>query len=205
MKNIRFFLSILLLLTALTFVSCGDSGKIRKYTDESVDLKANSVKKGASQHQGAVKPVKRASFEWDTPDGWKNGTSTSRIRLATLIIKDEKDKVECTIIPLMGDGGGFEPNVKLWLEQIGIMMDINGQDFKDFIGKSKKFKTKTGLDVVKIDASDLVKESSDNSVLVSIIKLETSTIFIKLKGKKSILVKNREKFRAFSESFRIKK
>lgn len=204
MKNIRFFLSILLLLTALTFVSCGDSGKIRKYTDESVDFKADTVMKKTS-HKGAKKPVKRVLFEWDTPEGWENGTSTSRIRLATLIIKDEKDKVECTIIPLMGDGGGYEPNVKLWLEQIGIIMDINGTDFKDFIKKSENFKTKTGLDVVKIDASDLVKNSSDNSVMVSIIKLETSTLFIKLKGKKSILEKNKEKFKAFSESFRIKK
>ena len=203
MKKKILFSIIIVVFFMIFLVSCNNDGKIRKSKEE--NIKTVKMEKKVSSHGNMNRAPQKQAFEWDIPEGWENSKSNSRIRLATLIISDAKEDAECTIIPLGGDGGGFEPNVKLWLEQIGIKMELHGEDFKAFVKKRENLKTKSGLDFVNIDASSIVKNDTDKSVMVSIIKVGDQSVFIKLKGTKSVLVKNTEKFKAMSESFRLKK
>ena len=200
-------LSIVLVVFLVMFlVSCNDSGKVRKSTEENVEIvKKEAVKKAISPHGNMMtKPTKQVDYKWDVPKGWEVGNSTSNIRLATYIIKEGKTEALCTMIPLLGDGGGLEANVKLWLEQVGIKMELNTKEFKDFINKSLKFKTSSGFDVIMIDTSIIKQKDVSDSLLVSMVKVDEYTVFIKFKGEESILLKNKDKFIGLTKSLKIK-
>ncbi len=200
-------LSIVLVVFSVIFlISCNDSGKVRKSTEENVEtVKKEEVNKTVSPHGNMMtKPTKQVDYKWDVPKGWEVGKSTSNIRLATYEIKEGKSEALCTIIPLLGDGGGLEANVNLWLEQVGIKMDLNTNEFKEFISKCLKFKTNSGFDVIMIDTSIVKQKELSESLLVSMVKVNEYTVFIKLKGEKSILLNNKDKFISLTKSLKVK-
>ena len=192
----------------MSFVFCGSEEKVRKYS-EKVDKK--TVSKMKSPHHGFNHPKSKgeSKYEWEMPSEWKKGSGGSRMRLATFVIESEdgtgKGKGECTIIPLSGDGGGLIPNVQLWLDQIGIKLDPKDEIFKGFIEKKKLFTTTDGMNAVGLDMTELVADPNGQAVLVSMIDAGDSTVFIKLRGPKKILVTQRDVFNRLSRSFRKKK
>jgi len=199
-------ISLILLSTVFVFlfVSCNNKGSVRKFT-ENIENNKNTKKTmmgGVSSNSNKLLK-KRIRFDWEVPDAWLIGENSSAIRVATFIIKEGEEEAVCTIIPLLGSGGGLIPNVKLWLEQVEIKMSPEDKQFKDFLEKNEKFKTKDNLDVRMIDITTLQKNNDDNSIIVSIITLEHKTVFIKLRGKRAVLIKNRNKFKDLCKSFKV--
>ncbi len=205
-------ISLILLSTVFVFLfvscnACNDKGSVRKFT-ENIENNKNTKKTkkammgGVSSNSNKLSE-KRVHFDWKVPDAWIIGKNSSAIRVATFIIKEGEEEAVCTIIPLLGSGGGLIPNVKLWLEQVGIKMSQEDKQFKNFLEKNEKFKTKDNLDVRMIDITILQKDNDENSIIVSIITLEHKTVFIKLRGKRAVLIKNRDKFRDLCKSFKV--
>ena len=182
-----------LLLIFLTSVNCDNSKEIRSYTENISDNKIE--KKDQKEPAG-----KSLSLKWDTPKGWVEQQG-SGFRLATFVIKSENKEAVCTIIPLMGDGGGLELNVLRWLNQLKIVMDSE-EDLKKFISEQKKYKTSGGLEAVLVDFTTLSNSNTGNSMVVAVITLKKSTLFIKMKGERSFVIKNRNDFISLFKSIK---
>jgi hypothetical protein len=129
----------------------------------------------------------------------------SAIRVATLNIKKNGERVAvCTIIPLLGNGGGLEPNVEMWLGQVGIKMSRNDKEFKDFIDGKEEFKTDKGAEVIMVDITTLQKKADAESIIVSLIKTDKYTVFVKLRGYRASLIENKNKFKELCKTIKLK-
>ena len=178
------------------FKNCENNSKVRNYKEKISDDKIDSkVQIKGEDRQFEV-------LEWKIPDGWieKKG---SGFRLATFSIQSSEKEATCTIIPLRGDGGGLKPNVLRWLNQLGIGMD-SGDELNRFISKQKKFKTSGNLSALFVDFTPLTHLKSDISMFVSVVSLQDTTVFVKMRGEKSFLIKNRDKFVSLCRSLKIR-
>jgi len=141
-------------------------------------------------------------FSWDTPAGWTD-MNTSGMRLAAFSIQSAGKESLCTIVPLRGTAGGIRANVSRWLGQINAKMEPGSKAFEDFLTSGETFRTKGQLPAVMFDFTTLTPGPKDQSVLVTVLTMQDSTIFIKLTGEKSHLLENKEKFKALSQSFSL--
>jgi hypothetical protein len=146
----------------------------------------------------APPPVR--AWRWAKPSHWQEQGS-SGLRLATFAIADRGAVGRCSIVPLSGDGGGVEANVRRWLEQLH-MTQISSTELDVFLGQQKKMQTSDGLPVMVIDFTMLVRarEPAEESMMVAIIMGENQTLFVKMDGRRDLLEKNREVFYEFSRS-----
>lgn len=191
MKKVQSSCVILFILTLFVFYYCNNKKKVRSYNENVSTSLNNNVSERITEQ-------KLLYLKWKTPEGWtqKNG---SGIRLATFLIKSNKDSVTCTIVALNGDGGGLRPNIKRWLGQLKINMNSE-EELNRYISKQKKFKTSGNIPALFIDFTTLTSKKSDTSMFVTILNLEDKTIFIKLKENKFVLNKNRDKFISLCKS-----
>jgi len=198
---------LIFIIISLMFIVYCDKGDIRQHT-EKVDKNDQKTMKLKSPHSTkSIKndDVKKPSFDWAVPKGWEIGENTSAVRVATLNVKRDNLFAVCTIIPLLGNGGGLEPNVEMWLGQVGIIMHRNEKKFKDFIANNEKFKTDEGVEVEMVDITTLQSDKELDSIMVSLIKLDKYTVFVKLRGNRTLLIENREKFKKLCKSIKLKK
>jgi len=144
-------------------------------------------------------PQARA-WRWVKPSHWRE-QGGSGLRLATFAIADRGTAARCSIVPLAGDGGGVEANVRRWLDQLQVAQ-ISSPELEVFLGQQKKMKTSDGLPVMVIDFTALGRgqEPAEESMLVAIIMGENQTLFVKMDGGRIMLEKNREDFYEFCRS-----
>ncbi len=180
MEKKSLFLYIVILTILMTgFTGCKKKDRVRKYTE--------------------TKP----QFVWDIPTGWKEEPSTSRLRMATFSISRQNMKSLCTIIPLQGEAGGLKANTSRWLTQIFPLARDIPVKTDLLLRKQQKYKTRGDFAAVFMDFTLLTEKPADISPLVTVIKVKGNSVFIKMKGPKSHLLENREKFKTLSLSFRL--
>ncbi|MFC2155575.1 hypothetical protein ACFLRB_03670 [Acidobacteriota bacterium] len=188
MKKCLVFSSLLLLL--LLFFGCDKGREVRKYQKKETSQTAKTT-------PGQVQ------FQWDVPQGWEESRTTSGMRLASFSVKSQGGESLCTIIPLKGTAGGIRANVIRWFGQINAKMEPGNDDLEKFLAGGEEFRTKGNFPAFLYDFTGLTRGQEDQSILVTIITFRDSSIFIKMTGKKTQLIKNKSKFKSLSQSFRL--
>ncbi len=188
---------LLSLLSIIFLVSCGNKNDVRSFKETIPE----NVRSDANTHgQGMNVPViPSTEIKWDTPEGWTNIKTESKLRLATYSIKSGEKEAICTIIPLSGDAGGLKANIQMWLSSIS-GKDLSGNELEEFILKQKKFRTKSNNGGIFIDLTGMTDKGSDLSIIVSVIDLSDKTLFIKLSGDRDIVKSNLDKILSLSKS-----
>ncbi len=192
-----------LLAVLLLFVSCDKGGKVRKYK-EKVPGKKTTTAAPAKQKVPAEPGAKAGHYHWDTPEGWREVPKTSSMRLATFAIKSQGKEAICTIIPLRGEAGGLKANVTRWLGQVAGSTGPPGDTVIRLLDKQESFLTKGQFPAVLIDYTIVTSNPSDRSIMVTVITVHGNSVFIKMMGEKSLLKKNKTKFKALCQSFTLK-
>ncbi len=149
-----------------------------------------------------MKSVSKTAWQWVTPQGWQEKPG-SAMRLATFTSVDAVNPIECTIVSLSGQGGGFEANVRRWMGQINISFPTE-KEFQEFLSKQEKLTTGSGLTVELVDFTLAASDPQSQSMLASIITLENEKVFIKMTGQVKALEKNREPYKKLCTSLKQK-
>lgn len=198
--KMRVVLLYLLLAALVAAVSCGDSGKVRKYKEEAPAAGTQQEKQGSSAPAGAAMPA-HAHFQWNSPGGWIENRTASGFRLAAFTVKSGEIESMCTIIPLQGEAGGLKANVTRWLGQITGSMAPDENTVEKLLKAQEKFLTKGQFLAVLIDFTQVTPNPTDKSILAGILTVQGDSIFIKMTGQKSHLIENKAKFKALCQSF----
>jgi hypothetical protein len=199
-KRISCFLSVVALFFS---ASCDKGREVRKYKKQETAIVEQKAKSTSAKGQMAA-PAHRP-FSWDTPPEWSEAKKKSGMRLATFSIKSQESESRCTIVSLRGTAGGIRANVIRWLGQINVKMDPAGKGLEEFLSAGEKFQTKGKLPAVMFDFTAVTAAPADQSILVTVITMQNSTIFIKMIGIKAHLLENKDKFKSLSRSFALKR
>lgn len=199
--KIRLVLFYLLLMVLIAAVSCGDSGKVRKYKEKAPPAAKTPQTMQKSPASGAGSMPAHTHFQWDTPEGWAEDRASSGFRLAVFTIKSGDKESICTIIPLQGEAGGLKANVTRWLGQITYLMNLDAKAVDQLLNAQEKFLTKGQFPAVLIDFTTVTPNPKDKSILAGVLTVQGNSIFIKMTGQKSHLIKNKAKFKALCQSF----
>lgn len=213
-------LSLMVPLVLFLVISCDSGSKVRKYKEKSAPVQSAQSPHGAmnTSEPSAGEPSMAAShgsgphFTWNTPDGWKDEQKTSSFRLATFTISGKDKTATCTIIPLAGEAGGLKANVGRWLGQVvtgggddAMAMSVKTDEakVKQIMDAQQKFLTKGSFPAVMFDFTAVTAKDTDASILATVVTVGGSTIFVKMLGPKSLLVKNKEKFKTLCQSLAL--
>jgi hypothetical protein len=197
MKRVLFYLLLVILMAA---ISCGDSGKVRKYKEEA-PAAGTQQEKQASPAPAATAMPAHTHFQWNSPEGWIENRAASGFRLAAFTVKSGEIESICTIIPLQGEAGGLKANVTRWLGQITGSMPPDENTVEKLLNAQEKFLTKGQFPAVLIDFTPVTPNPTDKSILAGILTVQGNSIFIKMTGQKSHLIENKAKFKALCQSF----
>ncbi|UCH96444.1 MAG: hypothetical protein JSV88_06225 [Candidatus Aminicenantes bacterium] len=205
MKSVkmRLFLFYFLLATLMAAVSCGDSGKVRKYKEKAPPAAQTQQASQKSPGPGAGLMPAHAHFQWDTPEGWNENRASSGFRLAAFTIKSGDKESICTIIPLQGEAGGLKANVTRWLGQVTGAMKPDPNAVNQLLKAQEKFLTKGQFPAVMIDFTPVTPNPTNKSILAAVITVQGNSVFIKMTGEKSHLIENKAKFKALCQSFTL--
>jgi hypothetical protein len=196
-KRVLFYLLLVILMAA---ISCGDSGKVRKYKEEA-PAAGTQQEKQASPAPAATAMPAHTHFQWNSPEGWIENRAASGFRLAAFTVKSGEIESICTIIPLQGEAGGLKANVTRWLGQITGSMPPDENTVEKLLNAQEKFLTKGQFPAVLIDFTPVTPNPTDKSILAGILTVQGNSIFIKMTGQKSHLIENKAKFKALCQSF----
>ena len=197
-RQVTFYL---LLVTSIAAVSCGDSGKVRKYKEKAPPAAKTPQTRQKSPAPGAGPMPAHAHFKWDAPEGWAENRASSGFRLAAFTIKSADKESICTIIPLQGEAGGLKDNVTRWLGQITDPMNPDAKAVEQLLNARETFLTKGQFPAVLIDFTPVTPNATDKSILAGVLTVQGNSIFIKMVGPKSHLIENKAKFKALCQSF----
>jgi hypothetical protein len=146
--------------------------------------------------------VAKAPLAWKTPEGW-NEEPGGGMRVASFHAQDGAGGIECSIVSLGGQAGGFQPNVIRWMKQIN--MDVPPQDqLEKFLSMQETLRTEGGFDITVIDLTDFSGAETSPSMIASIAELPDLTIFVKMTGVKTSLLENKDKFKSLCQSLKVK-
>ncbi|MBF0246039.1 MAG: hypothetical protein HQL31_12350 [Planctomycetes bacterium] len=140
-------------------------------------------------------------YSWTTPEGWQDQGSKSALRLASFAIEGEAE-LSCGIIRLDGNGGGLDANVKMWASQIGI--ELSDEQATAFLSKQAEFKTSGDIQGRYVDYTSLVTEDTGKCVFLAVLPIEGRTLFLKMTGPKSSILKQIEKAKSLCSSIAVK-
>lgn len=199
--KMRVVLFSLLWVVIIAAVSCGDSGKVRKYKEKVSPAARTQQDKQESPAPGADTMPAHTHFQWDTPEGWNENRAPSGFRLAAFTVKSGDMESICTIIPLQGEAGGLKANVTRWLGQITGAMRPNENTVEKLLKAKETFLTKRQFPAVLIDFTPVTPNPTDKSILAGVLTVQGNSIFIKMTGQKSHLIENKVKFKALCQSF----
>ena len=120
-------------------------------------------------------------LEWTLPDAWELSDKKSMMRIATFIVKDNKD-LSVSASKFGGQAGGELANVNRWRGQLGLK-PVSAEELEKSL---ELIETKAGK-------AKLVDISNDeNQMLAVILPYNNSTYFFKLMGAKADVSKQKE-------------
>lgn len=151
----------------------------------------------ANSPSGAPSPRREPPFDFDRPDGWRDGDLRT-MRLAAFKMGPEDAQAELTVIPASGDA---RANVARWLGQVrqgAVADDVVQQALDDRIE----------LDVAGLPAERFVlsggSDGSEN-IDVTIVPLgDGVSLFIKMQGPSATVSEQFDKITGFLESLELK-
>jgi hypothetical protein len=197
-KKWTIYIPLLSVLLLMVLISCSEESKVRKYREKAAPVKKEVAFPGPTATPG------HTHFQWDKPDGWNEVPKAQGLRLAAFTIQSQNRESICTIIPLKGEAGGLKANVIRWLGQINVKMEPGSNKLDKLLASGEKFLTKGGFPTVLMDFTSITPNPEDMSILASVITIDGNSVFIKMTGEKSHLIKNKEKFKALCQSFSLK-
>lgn len=144
------------------------------------------------------KLIERPQLKWKLPQGW-NEEAISGMRLASFSIQKNDHLLDCSIVKLIGEGGGVASNVNRWREQVGLdplknEIDIldQAQTLEAPIGKFLYFKIINDV-------------NESNSILAAIYAQEHEVYFVKLMGLTGSVLSEENFFLNFCQSLEFSK
>jgi len=184
-------------------VGCGDPAGVRPGDVRRYDAPKPPVALAARAEERPASPGGLA-VRYEPPAGWTD-RGASGMRLATLVIGDEKDGHEVTVIPA---AGSLEANVTRWLGQLdpeaaeaaladrttaalaaAVPLEIDG----------------TAATVVILPAEAAEADTEGEAILGAAIPLDgNQSLFVKFKGPAAVARRERDNFIRFVSSLRWK-
>ena len=214
--RLRLFLALCLSLAMVLLFSCRDKAEKTSYSEikgfdtpvKQQEIKVPAVSQadphagmqipeGQDPHAGieAVSPA--GKLTWQLPPGWA-AYPGSGMYYAILKTGPGEDALEVAIVAMAGEAGGLDANVERWLGQMG--RNLPPPKRSEFMSQKESIHTQGGLDLALFDFNTLVKDGTLGSMMVGVVKPGEYSFFIKVKGKKSDLEKQKTEFVAFCKS-----
>lgn len=161
---------------------------------------------GSMAHGGGMPPPetlaapRKAPFQWTLPEGWSAKASASTMRLATFVSANAPN-AECAVSILNGDGGGTRRNLDLWCQQVG-RATLSDAEFDalqkaPILGGSATFVSLEGAAL-----AGTASEGPQKGLLGMILERGPYAVFVKMTGPAAEVRGEKDRFRAFCESFR---
>jgi hypothetical protein len=147
----------------------------------------------------AVPGGRTADFQWTVPEGWQTRPSKPP-RVATFAPAGTT-KTTCLITVLGGTAGGMKANLDLWREQLG-GGPFTEAEFAALTRRSLLGGTGVFVEISGTSAAPGGSEPEAFLLLGMILERPDRSIFVKMTGPQAEVSGERERFRAFCESFR---
>lgn len=131
-----------------------------------------------------------ARLTWETPPGWKS-LGAKGMRTGSFAVSYEGKTADGSIVQLPGPAGGIESNVRRWMEQAGLSQ-MDAKAMQAFLGSQKRIRTRDGYEGVLVNLASQLNGNmvQENSILAVMIQAPDETIFVKLTGPRSVLLRN---------------
>ncbi len=143
----------------------------------------------------ASAPAPRVKFE--TPEGWNTGQTNSMVKVRLTKEADGK-KAQISVIEMPASANEWEPNVKRWQQQVG----LGGLSETELSARVSEISI-DGVEGQIVDLIDMNSDSDDGTI-AAMIKLGDSAWFLKLSGNKDLVDANREAFKSFLDTLKLK-
>jgi hypothetical protein len=140
------------------------------------------------------RPAPAPPLNWTAPPEWDSAPGKGSMRLVTFKPKGAT-KTEAWITLLAGEAGGVAPNLELWATQVGAALPTPEQ-----IQALPRAKVLSGEAVFATFEGS--KDGEALMLLGAIVPHGSHTAFVKMVGPAAEVGPERERFRAFVESFR---
>eukprot|EP01047_Picozoa_sp_COSAG01_P031751 COSAG01_NODE_2265_length_8044_cov_8.813845_2_plen_386_part_00 len=143
----------------------------------------------------AQPPAQDVKFE--TPAGWDAGPTNSMVKVRLLKEADGK-KAQISVIEMPASANTWEPNVLRWQQQVGLG-GLSESELSDRVAD-------ISVDGVAGKIVDLIdmNSDSDDGTIAAMVKLGDSAWFLKLSGDKNLVDANRDSFKSFLKTLKLK-
>ena len=141
-------------------------------------------------------PIGRpAPIDYEISKDWEELPATG-MRAAAFVVTDGEQSAEITVIPLAGHAGDLLSNVNRWRGQIGLdQIDASGLD---------NLSSSIGVGGVAGSYVELVGDTAAGEAIFGVSAVKAGkTWFVKMKGNRVVLEKQRENFRSFVGSIQF--
>ncbi len=196
----------ILILLSLSVFHCKKDSTHRTYTEIEIPKPDPMLADSNSPHATMmdIKSEPNSGLSWITPEGWVEEKG-SGMRLATFFFNQGNKNAECTIVMLDGHAGGVRANIERWMGQLNLVIPPS-DEMENFINNSQKVPTKSGYEALIVDFTTLLSGSliDSKSTVAAILQSETKTVFVKVTGNKSLLVKNKANLIELTKSLEFK-
>jgi len=140
-------------------------------------------------------PAQNVKFE--TPAGWDAGPTNSMVKVRLLKEADGK-KAQISVIEMPASANTWEPNVLRWQQQVGLG-GLSESELSDRVSAISV----DGVAGKMVDLIDMDSDS-DDATIAAMVKLGDSAWFLKLSGDKNLVDANRDSFKSFLETLKLK-
>ncbi len=138
---------------------------------------------------------------WSLPDGWQEQPASGMRQGSFFIHGKNGDHADCSIIQLVGDGGGNSANVNRWRAQLELAPLSDAELAKQF---TQLKVAGTSALLIDIASQKPIEPSSQRlRILAAILAKGESTWFVKMTGEGSLVALQKQKFIKFLESLRF--
>ena len=175
------------------------SGQFKTFDDTgflsiSRTMSPNSAPRGFLDRASGVPDSKpNSEFDFDLPDGWKTGKSSSIVRVR--LLRDE-DSAQITVTPLVASANKWLPNVKRWAEQV--TMDASDE----FIEQETTELTVSDIAGQRIRLVPSDESKTDGLIGIMLVR-DGLAWFFKLSGKRDEVEALEADFDQFVKSFKF--
>lgn len=145
-------------------------------------------------------PEREAQLAWDAPPEWE-ARKGHQMRVVTLAPKGVEG-VECWVTVLQGSGGGVEPNLQLWRQQMGqpalSASEVAALETVRILDTDAKFIAITGT------YTDMKGNRTEQKgmMLGAVCQLPGALLTVKMTGPAEAVEKEKDRFLAFCRSLR---
>ena len=153
--------SYFIIFTIVILQSCNQNNHVQTYR----------LQKSAPSPQIKIINNPSSNFSWVKPEGWIPSSGSS-MRLASFEVPFKGGVGDLSVIKLAGAGGGLEPNINRWRNQLNLDPQTLSEINKEIIKKAGKLGEYKMIKIINIQ--------NNSAFLAAIIPIANQTLFIKL-------------------------